>query len=219
MSRKFLKFNSDKTEVLIIRPGQVSKQIQIPSLLTISHLQVCYLGLWLEPGAKCKESSPVVFLSTEEIVTQRKLYRLLYPPIPIIVMSCLLQIVQNSAARLLARAQHFSHVTLILASLHWLPVSFRVHFKVLLITQRPGLAPEYTYNWTSYSLLSEQAPQVSQNGLSDILSFLSRAGRFLLLLFIILYYFIIINNPLFIRRTVCTQLWQVLYVKVKAGRL
>ena len=43
-----------------------------------------------------------------------------------------LQLVQNAAARLLTRAHKREHITPILASLHWLPVHFRVHFKILL---------------------------------------------------------------------------------------
>ncbi len=44
-----------------------------------------------------------------------------------------LQMVQNAAARLLTGAKKHDHITPILASLHWLPVSFRIQFKILLI--------------------------------------------------------------------------------------
>ncbi len=47
-----------------------------------------------------------------------------------------LQLIQNAAARLLTRSSRFSHFTFILASLHWLPVHFRIHFKILVITCR-----------------------------------------------------------------------------------
>uniref|UniRef100_A0A8C9XVY9 Uncharacterized protein n=1 Tax=Sander lucioperca TaxID=283035 RepID=A0A8C9XVY9_SANLU len=39
-----------------------------------------------------------------------------------------LQIVQNSAARLLTRSSRMSHITPILYSLHWLPINFRIKF-------------------------------------------------------------------------------------------
>ncbi len=39
-----------------------------------------------------------------------------------------LQMVQNAAARLLTGAKKHDHITPILASLHWLPVSFRIQF-------------------------------------------------------------------------------------------
>ena len=56
-----------------------------------------------------------------------------------------LQMVQNSAARLLTNTRKREHITPILATLHWLPVSFRIDFKILLITFKAlhGLAPIY----------------------------------------------------------------------------
>ena len=56
-----------------------------------------------------------------------------------------LQYVQNSAARLLTRTNRRAHITPILKSLHWLPVSFRINFKILVLTFRAlhGQAPEY----------------------------------------------------------------------------
>ncbi len=46
-------------------------------------------------------------------------------------LACL-QLVQNTAARLLTGSGKWEHITPILASLHWLPVHFGIHFKVLL---------------------------------------------------------------------------------------
>ena len=56
-----------------------------------------------------------------------------------------LQLIQNSAARLLTNTRKREHITPILAALHWLPVSARCDFKVLLITYKAlhGLAPMY----------------------------------------------------------------------------
>ncbi|XP_041848233.1 uncharacterized protein LOC121644403 [Melanotaenia boesemani] len=56
-----------------------------------------------------------------------------------------LQLVQNSAARLLTGTKKHEHITPILASLHWLPVNFRIDFKILLITFKAlhGVAPTY----------------------------------------------------------------------------
>ena len=53
--------------------------------------------------------------------------------------------VQNSAARLLTNTKKRDHITPILAALHWLPVSYRIDFKILLITFKAlhGLAPSY----------------------------------------------------------------------------
>ncbi|KAF7650904.1 hypothetical protein LDENG_00119220, partial [Lucifuga dentata] len=47
--------------------------------------------------------------------------------------------------RLLTRTKRREHITPVLASLHWLPVHFRIQFKILLITFKAthGLAPSY----------------------------------------------------------------------------
>ena len=52
---------------------------------------------------------------------------------------------QNTAARVLTRARKYDHFTPILASLHWLPVVFRIDFKILLFVfkSRNNLAPAY----------------------------------------------------------------------------
>jgi len=56
-----------------------------------------------------------------------------------------LQVVQNAAARLLAKTNRRSHITPVLKALHWLPMSFRVQFKILTITYRAlhHQAPSY----------------------------------------------------------------------------
>ncbi len=56
-----------------------------------------------------------------------------------------LQLVQNAAARLLTGTKKYEHITPVLASLHWLPVRFRIEFKILLIVFKilHGLAPAY----------------------------------------------------------------------------
>ncbi len=55
-----------------------------------------------------------------------------------------LQVVQNSAARLLTRTSSRSHITPVLKSLHWLG-NFQIHFKILVLTFRAlhGQAPPY----------------------------------------------------------------------------
>ena len=56
-----------------------------------------------------------------------------------------LQHVQNSAARLLTATSRYDHVTPVLRSLHWLPVSARIDFKILLLVFKVlnGLGPLY----------------------------------------------------------------------------
>ena len=56
-----------------------------------------------------------------------------------------LQRVQNAAARMLTGTRKYDNITPVLKSLHWLPVSERITFKVLLLTYRAlhQLAPGY----------------------------------------------------------------------------
>ncbi len=44
-----------------------------------------------------------------------------------------LQMVQNAAARVLTRARKFDHISLVLSTLHWLPIKHRIYFKILLV--------------------------------------------------------------------------------------
>ncbi len=56
-----------------------------------------------------------------------------------------LQLIQNAAARILTRTRTSEHLTPVLRSLHWLPVTFRIDFKVLLLVYKSlnGLGPKY----------------------------------------------------------------------------
>lgn len=56
-----------------------------------------------------------------------------------------LQLVQNAAARFLTNTPKRVHITPVLYSLHWLPVQFRIDFKILLFVFKAlnGRAPEY----------------------------------------------------------------------------
>ena len=56
-----------------------------------------------------------------------------------------IQRIQNSAARLVCRAKRQEHVTPLLRSLHWLPVTQHIKYKILLLTYLTvnGHAPTY----------------------------------------------------------------------------
>ncbi len=62
-----------------------------------------------------------------------------------------LQVVQNAAARVLTRSRKYDHITPILQSLHWLPIKFRIIYKILLLAYKAlnGLAPAYLTNLLS----------------------------------------------------------------------
>ena len=60
--------------------------------------------------------------------------------------------VQNSAARLISRTSYYSHITPTLRALHWLHISKRCQFKILVITFKSlhNIAPSYLreqLNW------------------------------------------------------------------------
>lgn len=59
-----------------------------------------------------------------------------------------LQLIQNSAARALTGSIKSAHKTPILAELHWLPVQYRIQFKVLILTYKAfnGQSPSYLSN-------------------------------------------------------------------------
>ena len=59
-----------------------------------------------------------------------------------------LQRIQNSAARLVCSTPRFNHITPVLFSLHWLPVTYRIEFKILVLTFKAinQLAPSYICN-------------------------------------------------------------------------
>lgn len=56
-----------------------------------------------------------------------------------------LQLVQNAAARLLTGVRMYEHITPVLANLHWLPVKYRIDFKILVLTFKVlnNKAPSY----------------------------------------------------------------------------
>ena len=56
-----------------------------------------------------------------------------------------IQRVLNAAARLIYHCPRFSHITPVLRSLHWLPVKFRVEFKIALLVYKAlnNIAPIY----------------------------------------------------------------------------
>ena len=47
-----------------------------------------------------------------------------------------LQRIQNSAARLVTLSRKYDHVTPILCELHWLPIKYRIMYKILLLVYK-----------------------------------------------------------------------------------
>lgn len=59
-----------------------------------------------------------------------------------------LQYIQNSAVSVLIRTKKSSHISCFLYRLHWLPISFHIQYKIVLITFKElhGFAPQYISN-------------------------------------------------------------------------
>ncbi len=74
-----------------------------------------------------------------------------------------LQMVQNTAARVLTRTRKYDHISPVLSTLNWLPIKHHIDFKILLITYKAlnGLAPQYLSELLSH--YSPPRPLRSQN--------------------------------------------------------
>ena len=62
-----------------------------------------------------------------------------------------LQRVQNAAARLVTSTRKYDHITPVLYNLHWLPVFYRIYFKILILTFKAihNMSPSYISNLVS----------------------------------------------------------------------
>ena len=180
-----LKFNDDKTEFLIIGSSQQLEKLDNISIRVgdsdIHPVPLARnLGCWFDAGLSmashitklCASSFYYIYnirrirkylsrQSTEILVhafiTSRLDYcnGLLYG-----LPDCLLnklQRVQNACARLIFREQKICHVTPLIYELHWLPVKYRIEFKILLITFKilNFVAPTYLSSLISLRLPSK----------------------------------------------------------------
>lgn len=197
MDKKKLKMNDGKSEIVLIGTRQQLQKINqspicIGSSLVTPVEAVKDLGTWLDNHMSYKIQVTKTcsvgyfhlrnikrirkYLSTDTtailvhaLVTSKLDYCncLLYG-LPDSLLSKL-QKLQNTAARLITNKNRFCHITPVLHDLHWLPVKYRIYYKVLLITfkalhnQVPNYIKELisVKKQSSYSLRSNQAPLLS----------------------------------------------------------
>lgn len=57
-----------------------------------------------------------------------------------------LQLIQNAAARVLTNTRKLDHITQVIESLHWLPVSQGIDFKILLLVYKATVGPKFMLN-------------------------------------------------------------------------
>ncbi|XP_060949590.1 serine/threonine-protein phosphatase 6 regulatory subunit 3-like [Limanda limanda] len=146
MSRNFLKLNGNKTEALLIgSKSTITKSQHTPAPPII-----------IDGFPTSPITDPV---STEilvhSFVTSRIDYcNALLTGLPTKLINRL-QIIQNSAARIITCTKSSDHITPVLIQLHWLPVQHRINYKNLLLTCKAlhNLATTYLYD-----LLQEYTP-------------------------------------------------------------
>ncbi|XP_060100566.1 uncharacterized protein LOC132575897 [Heteronotia binoei] len=188
-----LKLNLAKTEVFCLGRCGPGREIPLPvfdGAPLIAASRVKSLGVLLEPSLtmeaqiaataksaffhlrRAKQLAP--FLERDDLatvihatVTSRLDYcNALYMGLPL-CRTQKLQSVQNAAARLLLGLPRWEHIRSGLRDLHWLPITFRVQYKVLVITFKAlyGLGPAYLRD-----RLSPHVPQrVLRSGSQNLL--------------------------------------------------
>ena len=69
-----------------------------------------------------------------------------------------LQSVLNASARLIARLPRFTHIsTYMLDVLHWLPITARIHYKILFLVSKAQLssAPKYLSDYYAKAVICD----------------------------------------------------------------
>ncbi|XP_068108608.1 uncharacterized protein [Hyperolius riggenbachi] len=155
MNTSWLRLNSDKTEVLVV--GAHHLKLAIGGDTVQYKDSVRNLGVILDGNLKLRQQvSAVVKSSFFHLRNIAKIKHLIpAEDLPALVHAFVssrldycnalligstdkvlrpLQLVQNAAARLLANAPRSSHITPVLQTLHWLPVKWRINFKICLLT-------------------------------------------------------------------------------------
>ena len=168
-----LKLNGDKTEMLLIGTRQQHAKVQglsirigrdtIEPIDEARNLGVIFdkhMALKVHVNESCKSARYYLhninvarrYLTTEAaekamhalFVSRLDSTNSLLYGLPAIELKKL-QKVQNSVARILTGASKYDHITPVLKQLHWLPVSARIEYKILMLTFKclHGLAPHY----------------------------------------------------------------------------
>uniref|UniRef100_A0A8C6K7Z1 Reverse transcriptase domain-containing protein n=1 Tax=Nothobranchius furzeri TaxID=105023 RepID=A0A8C6K7Z1_NOTFU len=170
MAGSFLQLNEDKTEILICAPDKLVPKVRDslgqlashtkpsvrnlvvtfdPALTLDSHVSSLVRSSFF-PLRNVAKLSPI--LSRSELETVLHTFISSRLDCCNSLFTCLsrtslnrLQVVQNACARLLTKSSKHTHITPLLLQLHWLPVNFRVHFKILVLVYRAlhGQAPSY----------------------------------------------------------------------------
>ncbi len=178
MTSNFLLLNSDKTEILLVGPKNSTQNLLDYNLqldgCTVTSSTVKNLGVILDSNLSFENHisnvTKTAFFHLRNISKLRNMLsvsdaeKLVHAFMTSRLDYCnallggcpassinKLQIVQNAAARVLTRSRKYDHITPILQSLHWLPIKFRISYKILLLAYKAlnDLAPAYLTNLLS----------------------------------------------------------------------
>ena len=170
MAQNFLQLNQDKTEILVIGPEALREKLnfKLDALQIKPSDKIKNLGVVFDSDLSfehhIRQITKIGFYHLKNIAKVRPLLSkantetLIHAFITCRIDYCNalfsglpkknitpLQLLQNSAARVLTKTRKRAHITPILKSLHWLPVCFRIDFKILLLVFKAlnGLSPSY----------------------------------------------------------------------------
>uniref|UniRef100_A0A8C8DX31 Reverse transcriptase domain-containing protein n=1 Tax=Oryzias sinensis TaxID=183150 RepID=A0A8C8DX31_9TELE len=170
LCKNSLQLNSEKTETLVVAPDDAIPGIKqhLGSLGQDVKPSLRNLGVIFDKDMSLEQHSKQLirncFFQLRNISKLRKMVS--YEDLELLIhafvstrldycnslFSCLnkkelsrLQLIQNSAARILTRTKRRDHISPILKALHWLPVAYRYQYKILVLTFRAlhSQAPPY----------------------------------------------------------------------------
>uniref|UniRef100_A0A8D3CRZ4 Reverse transcriptase domain-containing protein n=1 Tax=Scophthalmus maximus TaxID=52904 RepID=A0A8D3CRZ4_SCOMX len=173
MTYNFLLLNSEKTEVIILGPKHLRETLSdhivtLDGITLASSSTVRNLGVTFDQDmsfdSHLKQVSRTAFFhlrnikNIRNILSQKDAEKLVHAFVTSrldycnsLLLGCpnksvkSLQLIQNAAARVLTGTRKRDHISPVLESLHWLPVKFRIEFKILLLTYKAlnNQAPSY----------------------------------------------------------------------------
>ena len=186
-----LKLNQDKTELIVIsskyRPEPVLDSVQVGDERITPKSSARNLGVIFDNRMSLNEHIAKICKSSQyhlsnigkirKLLDQNTTEILLHAFVSSKMDNCnellfglpkyqlnRLQLIQNTAARIATLTKKYDHVTPVLIKLHWLPVHFRIIFKVNLLVYKGlnGLAPGYISDLLSYKTCSRSLRSSSQ---------------------------------------------------------
>lgn len=154
LNSNFVKLNIDKTDIVIIGTPTCTKYLlyitcDIDSTLIKPFSTVRHLGIIFHPSLSFKAHinsvSKLGFFHLRRIarlrpfITHEDTETLVHAFISsrlLLSHYCffMLRYIQNSAAWLLTHTKRSAHITPVLSELHWLPDSFHIKYKIILLT-------------------------------------------------------------------------------------